>query len=70
MIEETFEKKIDGKLMGIVEHLNRQDKMFEKLMVLLEDKDFLVKLWAFLKFLGGVAVAIGSAIVLYGKIKS
>lgn len=69
MIEDTFEKKIDGKLMGIVEHLNRQDKVSEQMLDLLADRDFIIKLWAFMKFLGGVAVAVGSAVLLYNKIK-
>jgi hypothetical protein len=68
MIEETFDKKIDGKLKDITSHLGRQDKILERVEDLLEDKDFLVKLWAFIKFLGGVLVAIGSAVLLYNRI--
>lgn len=68
-VEKAVDEKINGKLLGITEHLKKQDKTLERVEELLEDKDFLVKLWAFTKFLGGVLMAIGSGILIYKKLK-
>lgn len=67
-VEDAVDTKINGKLRDITAHLGRQDEILKRVEDLLEDKDFIVKLWAFLKFLGGAIVAIASAILIYKRI--
>lgn len=68
-VEEAVDKKINGKLMGITAHLGRQDETLVEVKALLEERKFLTQLWSFIKFIGSVLVAIGSAILLYKKLK-
>lgn len=67
-VEEAVDKKINGKLISISNHLKEQDETMNDLKVLLEDKKFLQQLWAFIKFLGGAIISLGTAYLLYRKI--
>lgn len=67
-VEEAVDKKINGKLLNITAHLQEQDETLEEVKKLLEDKKFLVQLWTVIKFIGGVLVSVGSAILLYRKL--
>lgn len=68
-VENAVDAKINGKLIGIKKQLTDQDAVLAQVRGLLEDKKFLVQLWAFLKFLGGIIISIGTAVVIYKKLK-
>lgn len=68
-VELAVDTKINGKLIGIKNQLNAQDNVLEDVKELLKERTFLIQLWAFIKFLGGVIISIASAILLYKKIK-
>lgn len=68
VVGDTVDEKINGKLIGIKAQLNAQDITLGEVKGLLEDKKFLVQLWTVIKFIGGVLVSLGSAILLYRKI--
>lgn len=68
IVENQIKITVNGKIDKIAQHLQDQDVMTGKLMVLLEDKKFIQQLWNVLKFLGGLAVSIGTAFLLYKKL--
>ena len=75
-VEEAVDTKINGKLKSLKEHLYRQDDVFleqsktlDEVKDLLQERRFVIQLWAFLKFVGGTAVAIGGAILLFYKFR-
>lgn len=71
-IKVTVNGKIDllnGKVEKIAGHLQDQDVMTGKLMVLLEDKKFIQQVWTMLKSLGAIAVTALSAWALLKQIK-
>jgi hypothetical protein len=68
------ELKEDNK--KIIIHLDNQDKilkshseLLEKLTILLQDKDFIAKIWKLIKQTFGGVVALASAYYLYENIK-
>lgn len=69
-VEEAVDIKINGKLINITNHLKEQDVILKDVKELLKERTFLIQLWSFLKFIGGVAVSIGGAILLYTKLKN
>lgn len=68
-VEKAVDEKINGKLVDIKKQLNSQDETLSEVKDLLRERKFLIQLWSFLKFIGGMIVAIGSAILLFQKIK-
>lgn len=68
-VEEAVDKKINGKLGVIKSQLNEQDIVLQEVKELLKERTFLIQLWAFVKFLGGVVVALGSAFLIYKQLK-
>ncbi len=69
VVEEAVDKKINGKLSGIKDQLNAQDKVLKDVQELLNERRFVMQLWTFIKFVGGVAVSVGGAFLLYTKLK-
>lgn len=67
-VEAGVDKKINGKLIGIKAQLDAQDKILGELKVLLEDKDFLTRLWKFIKAVGAGLMSLGGAWYLYNQI--
>lgn len=67
-VENAVDTKINGKLRGLKDQMDKQDLILADVKTLLEERKFLLQLWSFVKFLGGVAVAVGSAIILYRKL--
>ncbi len=75
-VEDAVDKKINGKLVGlkadnhdIKEHLKQQDILLEDVKKLLGERKFLMQLWGFLKYVGGILISIGGAILLYKQLK-
>jgi hypothetical protein len=72
MIQEAAQievQKIDGRFSSIDIHLHNQDIALAELKVLLEDKDFLTKLWRLVKNIFMGIFTIGSAYLLYKQLK-
>lgn len=67
-VEEAVDVKINGKLRGITAHLGEQDKTLEEMKELMEERKFLLQLWSFVKFIGGIIAAVISALILYRKL--
>lgn len=67
-VEEAVDTKINGKLKGLKEHLDKQDETLKEVKNLVEERRFLIQLWSFVKFIGSVLVAVGSSILLYKKL--
>lgn len=68
-VEQAVDTKINGKLIGIKAQLTAQDKVLEEVKSLMSERKFLIQLWAFLKVIGGVVVAVGGAILMFKKLK-
>lgn len=68
-VENAVDTKINGKLVGIKTQLNAQDLVLIEVKKLVEERKFLIELWSFVKFIGGVLVAVGSTVLLYKKLK-
>lgn len=67
-VENAVDTKINGKLLGISNTLKAQDVVLVEVKDLLQERKFLIQLWSFIKFIGGVLVAIGSGILLWKKL--
>lgn len=67
-VEQAVDTKINGKLLSIKAQLTAQDIVLTELKVLLEDKDFLSKLWKLIKSIFTGIVALGSAWLLYKQL--
>jgi hypothetical protein len=68
-VEQAVDTKINGKLIGIKKQLDNQDDVLKDVKELLKERTFLIQLWSFVKFLGGIILSLGSAYLLYKKIK-
>lgn len=61
-VTDQIVKTVNGKIDGIKKQLDSQDITLNEIR---EQKKFITQLWGFLKFLGGVLVSLGGAIILY-----
>lgn len=68
-VKEEIKVTVNGKIDKIQKQMDTQDTTLNELKQLLEDKKFISQLWGFLKVVGGTAMAIGSAIIMYNQIK-
>ena len=76
VVGQMIDVKINGKLVGLKEQINQQNivlaaqnETLAELKELLEDKKFILNIWTFVKFLGGIAVAIGSGLLVFKQLK-
>ncbi len=67
-VEDAVDKKINGKLLGITNHLKEQDAKHIQVKELLEDQKFWSRLWKLIKQVFYGAVSLGTAYILYKKI--
>lgn len=70
IVENAVDKKINGKLTGIVEHLKKQDCVLEDVKILLQERKFVQNLWKVIKFIGKTIASVGASIVLWQKLKN
>ena len=68
-VENAVDNKINGKLLDIKRQLNSQDELLSEVKELVAERAFIIKLWAVMKFVGGVTVSIASTVYLYIKLR-
>ena len=82
-VENKIDTKVNGKIDALKKdvgeiktQMNAQDVQLVEIQAnnvevkgILEERKFVAQLWTFIKFLGGVVVSIGSAIILYNNLK-
>lgn len=74
-VKQTIKETVNGKIDKIQTQMNAQDVVLNshgiilaEVKSLLEERKFAIKLWSFLKVIGGTMVSIGGAIILYKNI--
>lgn len=68
-IDKSIGKYVNGKIDKIQRQMDSQDVVLVEVKSLLEKQKFIIQLWGFLKVVGGVAVSIGGAILMYKQLK-
>lgn len=67
-IDKSIGKYVNGKIDKIQKQMDSQDVVLVEVKSLVEKQKFIIQLWGFLKVLGGVAVSIGGAILMYKQL--